>query len=212
MTLEEFKFNVDRHGGIKSNISGSRIVIEGEGEFHLNEVPPKYRMDNIDVDGEIEFKNVYSFKGGGEKGDVRIKINKSINTNIIFNNGGDVWIDAPSVNSRLEFNNKGKVYVGYGVDVIKIIPSNLKFNNSGNVTLMTDNLPSGFEFNNGKGVALPYIEDPNLIKTLKTNGAPLFALNMDFFRAKIQGIEGNRLVSLLNKRILGMGEPSNGRD
>lgn len=210
MTLEEFKFNVDRHGWIKSNISGSRIVIGGEGKFHLNEVQPKYRMDNIDVDGEIEFKNVYS-NNMGEKGDVKIEINKPINTNIIFNNEGNVTIVAPSVNSRLEFNNKGNVYLDYAGGVIKIIPSNLKFNNSGNVSLLTDNLPSGFEFNNGKDVAIPYIEDTNLIKTIKTNGTPLFALNMAFFRAKIQGIERNRLVSLLNKRLLGIGEP-HGRD
>ena len=198
MTLEEFKFNADRHG-LRSNISGSRIAIEGKGDFRLNEVEPKYRMDNIDVDGEIEFKNVKSID---EKGDVRISISNPINTNIIFNNEGDVRIDAPSVNSRLEFNNKGNAYLGYAGGVIEIIPSNLKFNNGGSVTLLTDNLPSGFEFNNGKGVALPYIEDTNLIKTLKTNGAPLFALNIDFFRVKIQGIEGNRLVSLLNKRLI----------
>ena len=192
MTLEEFKKIADKHG-LRSNISGSRIAIEGKGDFRLNEVEPSYRIDTIDVDGEIEFKNV---------GNVKISISNPINTNIIFNNEGDVLIDAPSVNSRLEFNNKGKVYMGYSGGVIEIIPSNLKFNNGGSVTLLTDDLPSGFEFNNGKGVALPYIEDTNLIKTLKTNGAPLFALNVDFFRVKIQGIEGNRLVSLLNKRLI----------
>lgn len=207
MTLSEFKKIANKHGiSLSGNIFGSRITIEGNSDFILNDVDPRYKIDTIEVDGEIEFKNAGS-SYRKEKGNVAIRIPGPINTNIIFNNEGDVVIESPVINSRLEFNNKGNVYIGYQGDDIKIIPDNLKFNNGGNVTLLTDNIPSGFEFNNGKEVALPYIKDTNLIESFKKRGV-VFGLNLKFAsKMRVKGIDRSRLTSWFNKRILGMREP-----
>jgi hypothetical protein len=129
---------------------------------------------------------------------------ESIDTDVIFNNEGDVDLSIESIDTNVTFSNNGKVIL----PKLTSITNEVTFTNKGKINITKiEKLPSGLKFNNTDAIALINIKDKNSINGVVFNNKNAVILNKDLnylkftmHEGKIPDIDPLKLITLIHKR------------